>query len=115
MTPARSKRPVAQPWSEAELARLRALRAEGRSHDVTAGILRQEFGTERSRAAVQMAAWAIRSKEARDADRDERQAEREVAAANTSNRRCLTCGGGFASWGAGNRMCGPCRHTTGTW
>lgn len=103
-------------WTEAELARAKALRREGYTHGTIAGLLREEFGTERTGQGVQSLWQTLRQRgevveTVADHDRAAvRERRAELAAANTVRRRCLRCGDGFDSWGAGNRLCGECRR-----
>lgn len=87
-----------------------------------AGMLLERFGTRRTASAVSTALAAARSvgaakystpKVAKAAATAKAAfaAKRQADAANRTQRNCLRCERPFNSWGAGNRLCGPCRRS----
>lgn len=111
MIPGRKLTLVDVPWSAPELARMHQLRAEKLTSASIAGALRQEFGTGRTGQAVKMCVAMLKKREERKAERAAAVAELTVV--NNISRKCLCCGGGFSSWGAGNRMCVECKRQLG--
>lgn len=106
-------------WTDAELARAKELRREGYTVGTIAGMLRAEFGSERTGLAVQAVFRNLRQRglaveTVSDHDRAaarEKHRQAELAAANLVRRKCLRCGGGFDSHGPGNRVCSSCKST----
>jgi len=105
------------PWKQPELARAKALRAEGYTHGTIAGMLRDEFGTVRTGLAVQKLFAALRQKGVVVDPVPTHQAKAaevrkaELVVANNVQRQCLLCRRNFYSWGAGNRRCDPCKRS----
>jgi hypothetical protein len=109
-------------WTEQELARAKALRREGYTHGTIAGMLRTEFGSDRTGMALQRLFCALRRdglvvETVEDHDRQDvrrralvREQQAELKAANSLRRSCLRCRGEFDSHGAGNRICEDCKR-----
>lgn len=107
-------------WTQAEMGRAKELRREGYTGATIAGILRQEFGTARTRSGIETMFRNLKRRgetlPARTDPARKRATLSEVAAANTIRRECLANGRGhwFDSEGPGNRICPKCK-SLGTW
>lgn len=104
-------------WTAPELARAKDLRFEGYTHGTIAGMLREEFGTLRTRHGVQKMFSNLKRRSPSDEPKPRASSgarpsmakPSEVQAANATRRMCLSCTNPFDSEGPGNRICLNCK------
>ena len=89
-------------WTPEELAYLRALYSNP-------GLTLAEIATRLERTVYGVSSKARKLSVIRDPSKRKRPKYQRPGTRSLTQRRCMSCGSMFSSWGIGNRMCVRCR------